>query len=693
MNILSSIGSLVSSNKDRNQDFTVTEISKWHDYTYLTREKNYYSHYVGWVWKAINTIADGIVDHDPILMDDSGKEPTEVERRNSVLLNDLYRFNGFQTYAEARKLTIAHKLLTGNAFWYIKKAENAPGHIYEFYVLNPQSVRIRPDRKTGLPVGYWYRQPSGEEIFLEEDDVIVFRTMNPQNWVVGNSAIDAMAFQQLIWEKMNSTILNLFGNEARMQGVLSIEGSTPELQTKIETELKRKYVGVHNAGKIMVSNRKAEWSPISATPRDLEYNQGLEQMREDILAMLGVPLELAMVVTGAKFKNAEEAQRLYQRQTLKPKLQEEVAVFNEQLIRKYFDGFQSVGFMNFKFVIDNPVMRDVVTDSQVAVQLYSGNIITKNEAREAAGYAKVEDGDKFANEIDEDLFNNRIQNIQQNNESKPDEEDEGDEQDGKKKSLVKDMWQEAGFKSREEAKTYFHKKSIENEYLLKDQVTKFFKKQGKRVVANTKKTKDVEVSWEKEVDEMVKHLLPTLETIGENANTQVEIFLDTKKPVSKKVLSKIKENVIIFSKEVTDTTRKKIEQVFIDAQTEGLGLAETKKRLSEVYAKWSNPIDSKRAETIARTETTRTTNLVAKERYLQDGIKYKEWLSAKDNDVRGSKPTDKYNHKEVDGERIKMNEKFDVSGNQMDRPGDSSADPGNVINCRCTLVPRLEKKQ
>jgi len=671
MSILSSLGSIFTSTKDRNQDFIMTKYGEWQDYSYLTSEKDYFKHYVGWAWKAVDTLSNGIVDHDPVLMDYSGKEPTVVEAKDSTLLSDLHHFNTYQTYDDGRMLTLAHMLLTGLGFWYIKKSKT-PGHIYDFYILNPEKVRMKTDKTLGLPLGYWYQQPNGSEIFLEEQDVIVFRTLNPEDWLKGHSTLDATSYQQIIWEKMNSTILNLFGNEARMQGILSIENISPQEQKRIEAEMKRKYTGVHNTGKFAVANKNASWTPININPRELEYNQGLKIMREEILAMFGVPVELAMITSDSKYKNAEEAQRIFQKWSLLPKLRNEVSVFNEQLITKYFSGLNT-RILNYKFEVDNPVTQDMAGDTEVATKQYTSGIATLNEAREKVNLPKVENGDKFANEINEDLFSQRIDNINANN-SNNDE-----------KSKTKDMWEDAGLGTREEAKAYFHKKSIENEYLLNDQTVKFFKAQGKRVLDDVTASKDINTNWDEEVETMVKHFIPTFETIAEQANKQAEIFLDVHKPVTKQTLSMIEKNVMIFAKEVTETTQKKLEAVFAKAQAEGLGLKDTKKAISEVYATWSDPIKSSRAEMIARTETTRTTNLVSKERYKGDGIQYKEWLSAKDGDVRAD-------HVGADGDVVKMDEKFTVGSDKMDHPGDSSASAKNVVNCRCTLIPRIDNK-
>ena len=62
------------------------------------------------------------------------------------------------------------------------------------------------------------------------------------------------------------------------------------------------------------------------------------------------------------------------------------------------------------------------------------------------------------------------------------------------------------------------------------------------------------------------------------------------------------------------------------------------------------------------------------------GIKVKKkWLAAHDNRVRDT-------HAELDGQEVDADEPFEVDGMQIMYPGDPSAPPEMVYNCRCTLI-------
>lgn len=71
------------------------------------------------------------------------------------------------------------------------------------------------------------------------------------------------------------------------------------------------------------------------------------------------------------------------------------------------------------------------------------------------------------------------------------------------------------------------------------------------------------------------------------------------------------------------------------------------------------------------------------------GIKVrKKWLSAHDARVRDA-------HADLDGVEVDVDEPFHNDLGDIMYPGDPSADPANVYNCRCTLIyvyPKYEKK-
>jgi uncharacterized protein with gpF-like domain len=89
---------------------------------------------------------------------------------------------------------------------------------------------------------------------------------------------------------------------------------------------------------------------------------------------------------------------------------------------------------------------------------------------------------------------------------------------------------------------------------------------------------------------------------------------------------------------------------------------------------------------IARTETTTATNyatVVAAQN--SDFVLEKTWISVQDNRTRRP-PKSVYDHLDMNGVKVDLNQPFFTSGENIMYPGDPTAKAGNVINCRCKVV-------
>lgn len=96
------------------------------------------------------------------------------------------------------------------------------------------------------------------------------------------------------------------------------------------------------------------------------------------------------------------------------------------------------------------------------------------------------------------------------------------------------------------------------------------------------------------------------------------------------------------------------------------------------------------AERIARTESIGAANYAALEAAEISGyVMVKEWISAHDKRTRSHNKGDLYDHVEKDGERIPLRAEFifNEGDDKLQFPGDPTGEPGNVINCRCTIAP------
>lgn len=92
----------------------------------------------------------------------------------------------------------------------------------------------------------------------------------------------------------------------------------------------------------------------------------------------------------------------------------------------------------------------------------------------------------------------------------------------------------------------------------------------------------------------------------------------------------------------------------------------------------------------ARTATNGARN-AGKEESFKDaeelGIDVEQmWVASVDDRTR-------YEHRQLDGQTVKVGEKFKVDGFEIAYPCDPTAEPSMVYNCRCTIIPYLPKYQ
>jgi hypothetical protein len=125
---------------------------------------------------------------------------------------------------------------------------------------------------------------------------------------------------------------------------------------------------------------------------------------------------------------------------------------------------------------------------------------------------------------------------------------------------------------------------------------------------------------------------------------------------------------------VTETTYTQIKAAIEAGHAAGMTTADIGTLINETVFAGQAP---QRAATIARTESAGALN---QGEYLtaQDAgvMRSKEWLSM-------LLPTTRETHADLDGTRIDIDQAFD---NGLQYPGDPSGEPGEIINCLCTLL-------
>ncbi len=189
------------------------------------------------------------------------------------------------------------------------------------------------------------------------------------------------------------------------------------------------------------------------------------------------------------------------------------------------------------------------------------------------------------------------------------------------------------------------------------------------------------------VEAMIPGLKDTIAHFGQRIASTVGIDFNILDPRVTEFLEKESSNRI---RGINDTTRNALREQLAEGVREGENVTQIADRVSQVFETAKGP----RAEAIARTETGRAANYGAWESMIQVGVEEKEWLATRDDRVRGLEPGDDYDHISADGQIVKVDQPFAVSGEQMMYPRDDSlgASAGNIVNCRCTLAMAIEHK-
>lgn len=223
-----------------------------------------------------------------------------------------------------------------------------------------------------------------------------------------------------------------------------------------------------------------------------------------------------------------------------------------------------------------------------------------------------------------------------------------------------------------------------------------------RLTKSLKKTSDDEAGYEDDVgepDESARKILESLD--ASDLTDELDPLWRAKvKQVGNESLSEVDSSgdntfnmpnpaVVAHLKEfsgtritgmVNETTRQQLQDQLSEGFSNGEGIKELAERVQSVF----DTADKSRAELIARTEVTRSSNFASLEGYKQSGIvTTKQWVATQDQDMRDS-------HAELgDMEPINVNDDFEIEGQKGQYPG-SFGSAEMDCNCRCTIAPGVD---
>lgn len=637
-----------------------------------------------YVYACVSKIAEKVASIPVKLFMLKNSQGDVVEIFSHPLLDLIYRPNPFQTKSEFFEGIETNLKLTGNAFIWKMRADN--GKILELWNLRPDLITVIADEQEFIK-GYKFRRIDGKEFNIPAEDMIQIKYPCPLNEYWGQSPLGPTIIRVETEDWATNYQRDFFRNSARPDGILKTDQDLTSKQIKnIKQGWDSAYKGKGKYGKTAILYKGIEYQSISMSQREMDFIESMKFTRDDILTAFKVPKPLVAVVDDVNRANAETAMYIFLSETVKPEITRLIEKLNEQMV---YTDFDERLFLDF----DDPTPENKEADRlDISMKVRNG-IMTINEARDHYNLPPIEGGDTTyimgsKEPIDEPaqkmaIFRGKGMLYQRLKLTD---------------KMISDLSVLSKKKKKGKKKGFIHliKPAIKKSYvdfmmkridakaeLAKGKLINFFGEQESRILERLRKYLDKKNLKQKKIDlniiieetseraitlEFISPLLTQLLKIA-GQETLDDLGIDEGFILIDKFKKSIDKRAKFFSKEVNNTTFKKLKNTLSEGLEAGEGYIDLSDRVRGVY----KDIGTYRADLIARTESTNANNEGALAGYNQSKIvSHKEWIAIMDDRTRPE-------HRALNGEIVSADKEF---SNGLMYPQEP--------NCRCTIGPVVE---
>jgi HK97 family phage portal protein len=310
--------------------------------------------------------------------------PKLEEIDDHPLIDLLDNPNKFMSGIELLEMTYLHLELTGNSFWAMFKGkDNRPAELWPLY---PNYIRIVPDEKEFIK-GYVYTI-NGQQIPFEPDEILHIKYSNPTDLRWGISPVRAAA-RAVDTDTMAADYnRKFFFNSAQPDAVLyTDEMIDDKTWLRIKDQFQDMYGGVANAHKTAILENGLKYQAMNPNQREMEFLKSREFNRDMILAIFGIPKSVLGMDASMSRANAETAEYVFAKGTLRPKFIRLVNAIQNYLVPLFGDNTVVVGYTD-------PVPEDREYKLSERKEL-ANTVLTVNEIREEMGLEPVEAGNQL----------------------------------------------------------------------------------------------------------------------------------------------------------------------------------------------------------------------------------------------------------------------------------------------------------
>ena len=284
---------------------------------------------------------------------------------------------------------VTYLMVAGNAYVYKERARTSK--VSGLYLLRPDRVRII-GASYGAS-GYVY-EVGGKDHYIDAGDICHLSLPNPGADLYGLSPLQVLARTVNLDLNMTDFAKVYFQNAGVPSGLLKLKRrlNTQEEASTIRSRWRSQFGGKNNFHRVAILDEDAEYQPMASAPKDMAMSELHDLTESRICAVFGVPAILVGANVGLQrstYSNYREARLTFHTETLEPLVGRILRYLNHHLFGEYAG--------NETLTADWTAMKASLDDQADQTNrvnaLYTGGVITLNEARGKLGYDALAEGD------------------------------------------------------------------------------------------------------------------------------------------------------------------------------------------------------------------------------------------------------------------------------------------------------------
>lgn len=302
--------------------------------------------------------------------------------------------NTWQSSFEFREMMMGHLALRGNAFAFKAKVRE---EVHELLPLHPDRVAVTQNEKWGLV--YTVKLGNGAPVTLGPSDILHLRGLSSDGFT-GLSPIGLAREAVGLAIQTEKHGAQLFGNGARVAGVLSTENVLKEEQIKMIRESWKSAHGGENRLGTAVLDAGMKYQQMSLSSEDAQFIESRKFQISEIARLFRVPPHMIGDLDKATFSNIEQQSLEFVTYTIGPWTRRWEQALMMQLLpeREREDIY-------FEFLLEGLLRGDIKSRYEAYQIGITNGWFSPNEIRERENMNPREGGDEYRQA--ENIFGNK----------------------------------------------------------------------------------------------------------------------------------------------------------------------------------------------------------------------------------------------------------------------------------------------